>query len=323
MSKLSSKSDVSISQQVREKAKVRRAQQTEASLGALAAQVEQLLVDRDSMDDRLAESQAEVLELRHLLADQSRQLIAAREAIERTNKDLRSQAGQPLSDLRADLQAAKDEAATLRSQIMLHESQLATTQQTQLDHTSQLRDVATLKAQQGFVQAAADRADLATSENTRLLGEVRSELAGLQQRHAALAASAAAEQSGHRQSQSQLRSSSETLAMQLESLQTEMGGIRADHASGSETSEKLKKAAKRHELLLHRMTEVHETRASELRGLIKSLAEQLKPLHETSRRHASQIEEVSSGINVLAELLRFTNRNRTQTLAEALNTVGV
>ena len=46
-------------------------------------------------------------------------------------------------------------------------------------------------------------------------------------------------------------------------------------------------------------------------------------LHETSRRHASQIEEVSSGINVLAELLRFTNRNRTQTLADALHTVGV
>jgi hypothetical protein len=45
------------------------------------------------------------------------------------------------------------------------------------------------------------------------------------------------------------------------------------------------------------------------------------PLHETSRRHAAQIEEVSSGINVLAELLRFTNRNRTQTLADALGSV--
>ena len=66
------------------------------------------------------------------------------------------------------------------------------------------------------------------------------------------------------------------------------------------------------------MCQVHEQRASELRALIKTLAEQLRPLHETSRRHAAQIEEVSSGINVLAELLKFTNRNRTQTLADAL-----
>ena len=85
--------------------------------------------------------------------------------------------------------------------------------------------------------------------------------------------------------------------------------------------DKLKKAAKRHELLLQRVSEVHEQRASELRALIKTLADQMRPLHETSRRHAAQLEEVSSGINVLAELLRFSNRNRTQTLADALGAV--
>jgi mRNA-degrading endonuclease YafQ of YafQ-DinJ toxin-antitoxin module len=53
--------------------------------------------------------------------------------------------------------------------------------------------------------------------------------------------------------------------------------------------------------------------------LIKTLADQLKPLHETSRRHATQIEEISSGINVLAELLKFTNRNRSHSLADALH----
>ena len=68
-------------------------------------------------------------------------------------------------------------------------------------------------------------------------------------------------------------------------------------------------------------SQVHEQRASELRALIKTLADQIRPLHETSRRHAAQIEEVSSGINVLAELLRFTNRNRTQTLADSLGAV--
>ena len=60
---------------------------------------------------------------------------------------------------------------------------------------------------------------------------------------------------------------------------------------------------------------------TQLRTLIKTLADQLRPLHDTSRRHAAQIEEVSSGINVLAELLRFTNRSRTQTLADALGSV--
>lgn len=101
----------------------------------------------------------------------------------------------------------------------------------------------------------------------------------------------------------------------------QVASVRASEAAASETCEKLKKAAKRHELLLHRVTEVHETRAGELRALIKSLSEQIRPLHDTSRRHSAQIEEVSSGINVLAELLRFTNRNRTQSLADALSSV--
>ena len=100
-----------------------------------------------------------------------------------------------------------------------------------------------------------------------------------------------------------------------------MSSLKAAEGATSEMAEKLKKAAKRHELLLARVSEVQEQRASELRALIKTLADQLRPLHETSRRHAAQIEEVSSGINVLAELLRFTNRNRTQTLADALGSV--
>lgn len=323
MSKMSAKSDQGIAEKVREKAKVKRAAQTEASLQALASQVEQLLADRDADRQEMAETQQEVAELRLALAEQGRQLSAARQEIERANKDLRANFTQPLHDLRSELQAAVAEAATVRQEVVLHESKIAVILGAQQDHTTQLRDVATLKAQQGFVQAAADRADLATAEHSRLLGEVRSELSGLQQRHASLASTQAAEQGSQRQVHAQLRSSCETLNMQHESLQTELGSVRADSASTTETCEKLKKAAKRHELLLHRMTEVQETRASELRGLIKSLSEQLRPLHETSRRHASQIEEVSSGINVLAELLRFTNRNRTQTLADALHTVGV
>lgn len=292
-------------------------------MSTLEAKVEQLFAERDHERSALVETEDEVAALKMELAAQRRENNSMREAIERITKDLRSQAAQPVNELRGELQSAVAESASLRAQLSVATSQIDMMQQMLHEQAAQLRDVATLKAQQGFVQAAADRADLATTEQTRLLGEVRSELAGLQQRHAALASASVAEKAAQSQAASQLRSSAETLSMQYESLQAEMGSIRADNTAANESCEKLKKAAKRHELLLHRMTEVHETRASELRGLIKALSDQLKPLHETSRRHASQIEEVSSGINVLAELLRFTNRNRTQTLADALHSVGV
>ena len=56
---------------------------------------------------------------------------------------------------------------------------------------------------------------------------------------------------------------------------------------------------------------MQEARAGEARALIKSLAEQLVPLQGASRQHGAQIEELSSGISVLADLVRFNNRSRT------------
>ena len=73
--------------------------------------------------------------------------------------------------------------------------------------------------------------------------------------------------------------------------------------------EKLKKAAKRHELLLHKLSELHEARSA-LRGLVKATVDQLRPLQEKSSRHGAQIEEVSAGMNVLAEVLHFSNGSR-------------
>jgi hypothetical protein len=75
-------------------------------------------------------------------------------------------------------------------------------------------------------------------------------------------------------------------------------------------SEKLKKVAKRHEMQLQRLTEVHEARCSELRGLVSALATQLRPLQEASRAHGAQIEEVSAGLNIVSELLRQRNAAR-------------
>ena len=290
-------------------------------MASLEARVAYLETELDAGRANVEETQEENAALRLQVGEMRRDMVSMRETLERLTKELKSNAMQPIHELRQELQTAANETHGLKAQVAVLQSQLVAAQAAQHEHATQLKDVAVLRAQQGFVQAAADRVDLATTEQTRLLGEVRSELAGLQQRHAALASSAVAEHGSHRSAQSQLRSSAETLALQLESVQAEMGGLRANDAVNGETCEKLKKAAKRHELLLHRLTEVQEARAGELRQLIKTLADQIKPLHDTSRRHASQIEEVSSGINVMAELLRFTNRNRTQTLADALGSV--
>lgn len=102
----------------------------------------------------------------------------------------------------------------------------------------------------------------------------------------------------------------------------------------TETGEKMKRAAKRHELLLQRLAEVQEARAgmpspssdaaaaaalphrecrrraAELRSQIQSLAEQLLPLQKASRQHGAQIDELSSGVTVLADLIRHNNRSR-------------
>lgn len=277
-----------------------------------------LLADRAADRDKVDEAHDEISHMRMAIGELKRDGIANREAFERLTRELKTHAIDPIAAMRAELQAATSDATSLRAQVSQLTSQLATLQQAQAEHGVQLKDVAVLRAQQGFVQSAADRAEQASAEQARILGEVRSEVAGLQQRHASLASSSSAEHNAHRQAHSGLRSSAETATLQLESLTGEISGLKAAEATTSDTCEKLKKAAKRHELLLHRVSEVQEQRASELRTLIKTLADQLRPLHETSRRHAAQIEEVSSGINVLAELLRFTNRNRTQTLADAL-----
>ena len=256
----------------------------------------ELLAGRASVQTVLEESSDDVSALRIQMNEQRRELSTLRDVVDRLARE-KSAALQEVSQTRSELQAAMAEAASVKTECTLLASQLASALTVQHEHTAQLKDVAVLRAQQGFVQAAADRADLAAAEHGRLLGEVRAELAGLQQRHAALASGAAAEHAAHRQTQAALRSTAEGVALQLESLTGDVGSLRASETAAGEECEKLKKAAKRHEMLLHRVSEVHEARAGELRALIKALSDQIKPLHETSRRHAAQIEEVSSGIN--------------------------
>ena len=307
--------------EVRARSASRRRAATESSIASLEAKMDGLLADRAADREKLEEAHDEIAHLRLAVGELRRDVVANANAFERVTRELKTHAVEPISAMRAELMTATSDATSLRAQISALTTQLTAVQQVQAEHGVQLKDVNVLRTTQGFVQSAAERAEQASAEQARAVGEVRSELAGLQQRHASLASSSTAEHNAHRQAHTALRSSAETTTLQLESFTGEISALKSAEATAGETCEKLKKAAKRHELLLHRVSEVQEQRASELRTLIKTLADQLRPLHETSRRHAAQIEEVSSGINVLAELLRFTNRNRTQTLADALGSV--
>ena len=283
-----------VADEARTRAASRRRAAIEADVASLDAQVGALMSDRSIDREKLEESHTEMRSLRMELSEIRRDMSSVRDAVDRLGRELKAQAVDPIFSLRTELAAVTGENATLRAQVSTLSTQMAALQQTQTEQAVQLQDVAVLRAQQGFVQAAADRADAASAEQARVLSELRAELAGLQQRHAALASSAVTEHNAHRQAQGALRSTAETVALQLESLGGEVGNVKSAGAASTEACEKLKKAAKRHELLLHRVSEVHEQRASELRALIKTLADQLRPLHETSRRHAAQIEEVSS-----------------------------
>ena len=269
----------------RDRSRSARRADAEASMASLEARVAYLETELDAGRANVEETQEENAALRLQVGEMRRDMVSMRETLERLTKELKSNAMQPIHELRQELQTAANETHGLKAQVAVLQSQLVAAQAAQHEHATQLKDVAVLRAQQGFVQAAADRVDLATTEQTRLLGEVRSELAGLQQRHAALASSAVAEHGSHRSAQSQLRSSAETLALQLESVQAEMGGLRPTTPSTARRARSSRRPPS-HEPLLHRLTEVQEARAGELRQPIKTLADQIKP--PTTHRAATR-----------------------------------
>jgi chromosome segregation ATPase len=302
--------DEAVKQTRAEKAKEAKKAAQEAAIALLQQQVAALIEEGEETREALLESRGEIEGLRNSLGDVRREVGGVADRVERVSTELAQTSAPALAGMRVELQKAAAELAGLKAHCSMLGNGLEAAQTVQADHGAQLKDIVVLRTQQAFMQTAADRAESSFSEQTRMMGELRAELAGLMQKHAGLAGSSAAEHAGHRQAHTGLRQSLDAAAMQLESMQGQVAALHVSEASVGQTSEKLKKAARRHELLVQRLNETQEARSSELRGLIKSLAEQLQPLQESSRRHASQIEEVSSGINVLAELLRFTNRAR-------------
>lgn len=62
--------------------------------------------------------------------------------------------------------------------------------------------------------------------------------------------------------------------------------------------------AKRHEVQLSALGDAHEASRSELRALIRQLAEQLVPIQEETASHAEMIEHCCAAINLFAETVR-------------------
>lgn len=62
--------------------------------------------------------------------------------------------------------------------------------------------------------------------------------------------------------------------------------------------------AKRQEVQLSALGDAHEASRSELRALIRQLAEQLLPIQESSASHAEMIEHCCAAINLFAETVR-------------------
>ena len=290
-----------------------QASKEKADIAALQQTVEFLSAEAQASREWRAEGRAAIDGLRTDVAGLRSELKFTCGRLERALDELKTSTSQQLASQRGELQVAVNELAALKTQVALLTNGLEVAQASLHEHGGHLKDVAVLKAQHGFLQGAAERHDHAVAEQGRSLQEARAELAGLQQRHAALASGSAAEHAAAQQQAASLRSSLETHALSLEQLVGQVAAMGVTVEGEGVSVEKLKKAAKRHELLLHKLSELHEARSAELRGLVKATVDQLRPLQEKSSRHGAQIEEVSAGMNVLAEVLHFSNGSRAST----------
>jgi len=300
-----------------------RTQVTQADFVALESQVKALRAEGRESRQLIGELQADNKLLRATIEEFNQQLASATGRLRQLSDDSQKSTEQRFGAAQLEAQAAARELATLQTKVALLASAQQNASSVSSEHATQLKDVAVLRTQQTFLQQSVERSEQAGLETGRLMTQLRAELAGLQQRHAALASASTVEHAAHRTQHGEARMAIEDCSTRLQALESRMGACDGLVGASTENGEKLKRAAKRHELLLQRLSEVQESRAGELRGQIKSLVEQLVPLQSSSRQHGAQIEELSSGITVLADLVRFNNRSRTTGVGDALRAGGL
>ena len=119
--------DMTIAEQARAKAEVKRKADASVRIDALEAKVEALAAENEAFVESFAEMQEENTALKLAVGELRRDLISVREAGERVAKELKSGALQPLNDLKQELTAAQNESRGLAAQVALLQQQLGAT----------------------------------------------------------------------------------------------------------------------------------------------------------------------------------------------------
>ena len=161
---------------------------------ALDRQARKWEADSEALWQALYESRTENEELRTAVVALSGEVKLLGERVD----DNAAAASSRQSALSGEVQAVACEVVALRSRAAACESGLeAVRGELQRDGTG--RDLAIVRSEQSCLSNASARLEKGVAEHSRLLSDVRAELAGLAQRHAALNASGASEQAAAQQ----------------------------------------------------------------------------------------------------------------------------
>ena len=268
--------------------------------------------------------------LRSSISSVESELKLATTRIDKAHEELRRNTSVKLASVQGDVSSASNEVTSLKSMAMAIEASIVNFQSTQDDHASNLKDVAVMKAQLEHLQSSSNRAEqqikdvaivktqleLINSsvnrleqrqiEQERQIQELRSELGALQQRHVALDSRTNAEQSSLSMQFGEMRSTTEDSKFKIEKLDACMLKAQNDHSDAVGDIERLKKAARRHELLIKQVGETADSKNNELRGLIRAIAEHLQPMQDETKQNSARIEELSAALNKVVDILKGT-----------------
>ena len=164
-----------------------RKQLTQADFVALESQVKVLRGECRDNRQLVGEVQAENKQLRGALDELNHRVATSTARLTQQFDDLRQSMEQRLGAITLESQATARELAALQTRVALLASSQESASGMAHEHASQLKDVAVLRTQQTFLQQSVERSEQSALETSRLMTQLRAELAGLQQRHAALA----------------------------------------------------------------------------------------------------------------------------------------
>ena len=227
-----------------------RKQLTQADFIALESQVKALRNECRESRQLIGEVQSENKQLKAMLEEVNHRVETSTARLSQQFDDLRQSIEQRFGTISLEGQATARDLASLQTRVALLASSQESASSMAHEHTSQLKDVAVLRTQQSFLQQSVERSEQSSLESSRLMTQLRAELAGLQQRHASLASSSGVEHSSHKTQHGELRSLVEDCVTRLQGVETRLSVSDGTATATAENGEKLKRAAKRHELLL-------------------------------------------------------------------------